>query len=120
MALSRVRRLDGLYLLGCNEHALKVHPQILEQDSRFSKCFRRNAEKNFDNIRRRRNKKRCIKILYLLWVENGRRKEKEYLSLGGEAPKWATGGRLGQIRTKHQNAYKKVDPRGRKRNCVTI
>ena len=31
VALSRVRRLDGLYLLGCNEHAFKVHPQILKQ-----------------------------------------------------------------------------------------
>ena len=38
VALSRVRRLDGLYLLGCNEHALKVHPQILKQDNIFQRA----------------------------------------------------------------------------------
>lgn len=35
VALSRVRRLDGLYLLGINDKALEVHPQILEQDTIF-------------------------------------------------------------------------------------
>ncbi|MCX6753040.1 MAG: PIF1 family DEAD/DEAH box helicase [Candidatus Nomurabacteria bacterium] len=35
VALSRVRRLSGLYLLGMNHQALKVHPQILEQDKIF-------------------------------------------------------------------------------------
>jgi len=35
VALSRVRRLSGLYLLGCNEIATKVHPEILEQDRAF-------------------------------------------------------------------------------------
>src|SRR3989344_4988327 len=37
VALSRVRRLSGLYLLGINEHALKVHPKILEKDIEFKK-----------------------------------------------------------------------------------
>lgn len=32
VALSRVRRLAGLFLLGCNRRALEVHPVILEQD----------------------------------------------------------------------------------------
>ncbi len=32
VALSRVRRLDGLYLLGINNRALAVHPEILEKD----------------------------------------------------------------------------------------
>jgi hypothetical protein len=35
VALSRVRRLSGLYLLGCNQKALQVHPEILEQDRDF-------------------------------------------------------------------------------------
>jgi hypothetical protein len=30
-----VRRLSGLYLLGINEHALKVHPEILKKDIDF-------------------------------------------------------------------------------------
>ncbi len=37
VALSRVRRLSGLYLLGINEHALKVHPVILKKDIDFKK-----------------------------------------------------------------------------------
>ncbi len=37
VALSRVRRLSGLYLLGINDHAFKVHPEILEKDIYFKK-----------------------------------------------------------------------------------
>jgi len=37
VALSRVRRMEGLYLLGCNAKALQVHPLILEQDKIFLK-----------------------------------------------------------------------------------
>jgi len=35
VALSRVRSLNGLKLMGLNEIALKVHPQILQQDKIF-------------------------------------------------------------------------------------
>ncbi len=35
VALSRVRRLSGLYLTGLNERALQVHPEILEKDRDF-------------------------------------------------------------------------------------
>lgn len=35
VALSRVRRLSGLFLLGCNERATQVHPEILAQDLFF-------------------------------------------------------------------------------------
>lgn len=35
VALSRVRRLEGLYLLGWNERAFKVHPEVLVQDEKF-------------------------------------------------------------------------------------
>ena len=49
VALSRVRRLSGLYLLGLNNQALQVHPQILEQD----KIFRNEsvkAQKTFGEL----------------------------------------------------------------------
>jgi len=35
VALSRVRRLSGLYLLGWNERAFQVHPEVLAQDTKF-------------------------------------------------------------------------------------
>lgn len=35
VALSRVRTLQGLYLLGYNERALQVHPEVLEADELF-------------------------------------------------------------------------------------
>lgn len=35
VALSRVRKLSGLYLLGINERAYKVHPEVLEKDKEF-------------------------------------------------------------------------------------
>ncbi|MDD2657407.1 MAG: AAA family ATPase [Candidatus Pacebacteria bacterium] len=35
VALSRVRRLSGVYLTGINQRALEVHPEILEKDRDF-------------------------------------------------------------------------------------
>lgn len=35
VALSRVRRLSGLFLLGVNERATRVHPDILAQERAF-------------------------------------------------------------------------------------
>ena len=49
VALSRVRRLSGLYLLGINERALKVHPEILKKDADFKKQSE-EAEKVFGEL----------------------------------------------------------------------
>ncbi len=49
VALSRVRRLSGLYLLGVNEHAFKVSPDVLEQDIIFKKSSS-DAEKVFGKL----------------------------------------------------------------------
>lgn len=35
VALSRVRSMEGLHLLGCNNKALQVHPEVLKQDRAF-------------------------------------------------------------------------------------
>ncbi len=35
VALSRVRRLSGLHLLGLNDRVFKVHPEVLEKDEEF-------------------------------------------------------------------------------------
>ena len=46
VALSRVRRLSGLYLLGWNERAFQVHPDILAKDGSFRQASS-DAEKAF-------------------------------------------------------------------------
>ena len=47
VALSRVRTLDGLYLLGVSPQTFKVHPMILEEDRRFQSQSR-SAEAMFE------------------------------------------------------------------------
>jgi ATP-dependent exoDNAse (exonuclease V) alpha subunit len=56
VALSRVRRLSGLYLLGLNEQALKVSPEILEQDIVF-KDHSEEAVKVFGGLTKDKLKK---------------------------------------------------------------
>lgn len=48
VALSRVRRLSGLYLLGWNDHAFRVHPEVLAQDA----WFRSQSESTVSEIAR--------------------------------------------------------------------
>ncbi len=43
VALSRVRRLSGLYLMGLGQKALSVHPQILDKDRDFKEESRQAA-----------------------------------------------------------------------------
>ena len=50
VALSRVRTLSGLHLLGWNERALRVHPLALEKDA----DFRRASEEEQDRLAARR------------------------------------------------------------------
>ena len=45
VALSRVRRLSGLYLLGANERAFMVSAEILEKDKRFCLMSEKAQEK---------------------------------------------------------------------------
>ncbi|HMP67118.1 MAG TPA: PIF1 family DEAD/DEAH box helicase [Candidatus Paceibacterota bacterium] len=49
VALSRVRRLSGLHLLGWNSRAFQVHPEILEKDESF-RFLSDNAENEFGKI----------------------------------------------------------------------
>jgi len=49
VALSRVRRLSGLFILGLNEKAFKVHPEILLKDEMFRKISL-EAERVFGEI----------------------------------------------------------------------
>ena len=64
VALSRVRRLSGLYLLGINAQALQVHPEILKQDGKF-RTNSLEAEGAFAQL----DKEALIKM-YDRWVSN--------------------------------------------------
>lgn len=56
VALSRVRRLSGLYLLGFNAQALRVHPDVLERDAFFRERSGA-AVKAFDDMKEEEIKK---------------------------------------------------------------
>lgn len=49
VALSRVRTLSGLHLVGYNDMALKVHPEVLEKDIEFREQSK-EAQYEFDKI----------------------------------------------------------------------
>jgi hypothetical protein len=49
VALSRVRTLAGLHLLGFNERALQVHPEVLEQDLKF-RAASEEVERKFATV----------------------------------------------------------------------
>lgn len=49
VALSRVRNLAGLYLLGYNQRAFQVHPEVLKKDEEFQKLSN-GAEAMFLNL----------------------------------------------------------------------
>ena len=48
VALSRVRSLEGLRLLGLNDRALQVHPTILEYDGRFQQLSEAAATRLYE------------------------------------------------------------------------
>jgi ATP-dependent DNA helicase PIF1 len=49
VALSRVRKLAGIYLLGVNEKCFQVHPEVLEQDEKF-RLLSEEAAEAFENM----------------------------------------------------------------------
>jgi ATP-dependent DNA helicase PIF1 len=48
VALSRVRSLAGLKLMGFNHRALAIHPEVLEKDAEFKEASREAAERLAD------------------------------------------------------------------------
>ncbi len=60
VALSRVRSLSGLHLLGWNERALRVHPLALEKDA----DFRRASEAERDRLAAKRNEAQALQTAF--------------------------------------------------------
>ena len=104
VALSRVRRLSGLYLLGINEHAFKVHPEILEKDINF-KNKSKEAEQVFGKLSENDLKK--MHDNFVLACGGKVKKIKKYEEQGRVgAPSTARPRPFAEIREKHPNAYR--------------
>jgi hypothetical protein len=79
VALSRVRRLEGVHLIGINERALLVHPEILERDRSFRAASEAARERfgEFSASEREAMHKAFVKALGGAWVEPGQEREDE-------------------------------------------
>jgi ATP-dependent DNA helicase PIF1 len=103
VALSRVRRLSGLYLLGFNERSLQVHPEVLERDEEF----RQRSAATTAGLEQRTNSQREQLFKDFIIACGGKvasartaDSENESSSKSGEGSEW-----LAQKREKHPNAY---------------
>ncbi len=107
VALSRVRRLSGLYILGINEHALKVSPEILNQDIAF-KQKSDEAVTVFGKLSGEEMKK--MHDNFVLACGGKVQAKKKITSKSVEQSSFGVLKPLEQIREKHPSAYKKWTP----------
>jgi ATP-dependent DNA helicase PIF1 len=100
VALSRVRRLSGLYILGWNRRAFEVHPEVLKKDGEFrlasseaeillSKTIQEDLENRIESFIKRAGGKTEKQI-----AEKKEKKEVDYYE---------------EQRKKHKNAYRPWD-----------
>ncbi|MBI2644771.1 AAA family ATPase [Candidatus Uhrbacteria bacterium] len=86
VALSRVRRLSGLYLLGWNERAFQVHPEVFAQDEKF-RADSEGTLRELPALIQKTNTPVCIKRGSEITIKNG----------------------YDHIREKHEKAYRPWD-----------
>ena len=79
VALSRVRRLAGVHLIGLNERALEVHPEILKKDKDFRAASEAAADSFAEMSEKEREElqKRFVKAMGGAWMEDGKGNAKE-------------------------------------------
>lgn len=100
VALSRVRRLPGLHLLGWNERAFQVHPDILAQDTFFHEASK-VAEQEFSRL--------PTSELTRLQANFIKASGGKLRSITKSSPSTTTGVSFEKIREVHPNAYKSWD-----------
>lgn len=106
VALSRVRRLSGLYLLGANDRAFMVSDDILEKDRRF----RLLSEKAEEKLRGMAPKDIATKHATFVWRCGGKMPEAgdpagETKNLAPQHPRNGINGYMG-LRERYPNAYR--------------
>ena len=79
VALSRVRRLSGVYLTGLNQRALEVHPEILEKDRDFRAASdaARDAFASMPEAEVTDMQKKFVKAMGGAFIEVGSKQEAE-------------------------------------------
>lgn len=100
VALSRVRRLDGLYLLGWNERAFRVHPDVLAQDA----DFRTQSEQAILELSRKNRSDLEQEYNRFVFMCGGRTDS----GVGDTTAKAKVDG-YAKVREKHANAYRAWD-----------
>jgi len=97
VALSRVRRLSGVYLTGLNQRALEVHPEILEKDRDFraASLAARETFESMPEAGKKEMQKKFVKAMGGAWMENVGGREQ---GVGGSKKKVEAGlpGRLAE------------------------
>lgn len=103
VALSRVRTLGGLYLLGFNEQALRVHPQILKRDAAF-RTASTSAQDVFGKLSPEELRELQDNFVKASDGKEPHETDKEMVSRGKPDPSGKS--KLEKLRDKHPNAYK--------------
>ncbi len=104
VALSRVRRLSGLHLLGWNEKAFKVHPVILERDQDF-RTDSIDAEQTFGEIPKTGLAKMHENFVTICGGSKIKKK-KNQKSPAGASARGEAGDGFAKIRETYPNAYR--------------
>ena len=113
VALSRVRRLSGLYLLGYNKQSLLVHPEVLEAD----RAFREESDRAWREYAKLTPEEREQQENIFIRECEGKRPEQ---GKPGKKPKkdvtakTRTAKSLDEIRAEFPNAYRPWDEAGDK------
>lgn len=106
VALSRVRRLSGLYLLGWNERAFLVHPEVLAKDESF-RAASSDAEAEFSAIAPTKLQK--MQDDFIIACGGKKRAKLRTSDVRKNDSSGASGGRFEKLREKHPNAYRPWD-----------
>ncbi len=116
VALSRVRRLSGVHLLGINQRALEVHPVVLEKDQEFHLASRL-AEKEWQRLPEERlhDLEKQFIVRCGGKIKKGpkvkKAKPEKKTTDQGPAPVWS----VDALREKYVNAYRAWEPKEEKR-----